>query len=528
MDLNNYSALELGQLIREKKISVKETLEAAFARIDACEEEYNSLITVCRESAYEQAVKIQEMIDNNQALSPIAGVPITIKDNICMRGTQTTAGSRILQGYISPYDATVVSRLKAAGAIIIGKTNMDEFAMGSTTESSYYGITRNALDAEYVPGGSSGGSAVSVKLGECLMSVGGDTGGSIRLPAAWNGLVGIKPTYGSVSRYGLITYGTSLDQMGPITKTVEDCAAYLAIMAGWDEKDSTSISREMYTRAYKVNDIEAFNDNDRHKSTWNFENEKCSYVKSRINNTAKENYRYMTSSLGNSIKGLRIAVIKEIMDMIGSDQIARMMKESIRQLESEGAVVEEISLPLTPYTIPVYSVIANCEASSNLARYDGVKYGYRSKDYDNLTEMYENTRREGFGPVVRGRIELGLGALSEEYYNDVYLQATKVRQLIKQEYLQALQKFDIIMAPTAIRNAPKIGEWVKDPSITGDIDIATLGPSLSGLPAINIPYGKDANGIPTGLQLSANYFREDLLFQVGKTLQDSMCVINRN
>ena len=389
---------------------------------------------------------------------------------MCTKGVLTTCSSKILENYIPTYTASAVQNLTDAGCVIIGKTNMDEFAMGSTTETSYYGVTRNPHNPDHVPGGSSGGSAAAVALNECFFALGSDTGGSIRQPSAFCGITGMKPTYGTVSRYGLIAYGSSLDQIGPMTKNVTDCAAVLETIASYDKKDSTSMKREEYD---------------------------------------------FTSALVRDVKGLRIGLPKDYFgDGLDSEVKAAIFKAA-ETFKRMGAIVEEFDLGLVQYAIPAYYIIASAEASSNLERFDGVKYGYRTKEYGDLHSMYKKTRSEGFGSEVKRRIMLGSFVLSSGYYDAYYLKALKTKALIKQEFDKAFEKYDIILAPAAPTTAPLLGSSLQDPIKMYLSDIYTISANLAGIPGLSIPCGKDNKGLPIGMQLLGGCFQEKTLLRAG-------------
>ena len=468
MDISALTAVELAEKIHSKEISVKEALDAYFAVIEEKDKDINAYITLNKEDAYAQAVRQQKEIDNGNIASALAGVPIAVKDNICTKGINTTCASKILDGFVPTYDATAVERLKAAGMIIIGKTNMDEFAMGSTTETSYFGPTKNPVDKGHVPGGSSGGSCAAVAACEAPVALGSDTGGSIRQPSSFCGVTGLKPTYGAVSRYGLIAYGSSLDQIGPIAKDVRDCAAMMEIIAGKDKRDSTSIEMDDYG---------------------------------------------FTKVLGESVEGLKIGIPSEYF----GDGLQKSVKEAIYVaadiLKKNEAEVEEFSLGMLEYAIPAYYVIASAEASSNLERFDGVKYGYRARDYDGLHDMYKKTRSQGFGSEVKRRIMLGSFVLSSGYYDAYYLKALRTKALIKESFDKAFSKYDIILAPAAPTTAPKIGESLQDPIQMYLGDIYTVSVNLAGLPGISVPCGKDENGLPIGMQMIGDCFSEKTLLK---------------
>ena len=470
MEIQKLTAVSLGKKIKEKEISVREALDAVFAQIDQTEDRYHAYVTLDKEGAYKQADAVQEKIDKGELTGALAGVPVAIKDNMCTKGVLTTCSSKILENYIPTYTASAVQNLTDAGCVIIGKTNMDEFAMGSTTETSYYGVTRNPHNPDHVPGGSSGGSAAAVALNECFFALGSDTGGSIRQPSAFCGITGMKPTYGTVSRYGLIAYGSSLDQIGPMTKNVTDCAAVLETIASYDKKDSTSMKREEYD---------------------------------------------FTSALVRDVKGLRIGLPKDYFgDGLDSEVKAAIFKAA-ETFKRMGAIVEEFDLGLVQYAIPAYYIIASAEASSNLERFDGVKYGYRTKEYGDLHSMYKKTRSEGFGSEVKRRIMLGSFVLSSGYYDAYYLKALKTKALIKQEFDKAFEKYDIILAPAAPTTAPLLGSSLQDPIKMYLSDIYTISANLAGIPGLSIPCGKDNKGLPIGMQLFGGCFQEKTLLRAG-------------
>ena len=463
MEIQKLTAVSLGKKIKEKEISVREALDAVFAQIDQTEDRYHAYVTLDKEGAYKQADAVQEKIDKGELTGALAGVPVAIKDNMCTKGVLTTCSSKILENYIPTYTASAVQNLTDAGCVIIGKTNMDEFAMGSTTETSYYGVTRNPHNPDHVPGGSSGGSAAAVALNECFFALGSDTGGSIRQPSAFCGITGMKPTYGTVSRYGLIAYGSSLDQIGPMTKNVTDCAAVLETIASYDKKDSTSMKREEYD---------------------------------------------FTSALVRDVKGLRIGLPKDYFgDGLDSEVKAAIFKAA-ETFKRMGAIVEEFDLGLVQYAIPAYYIIASAEASSNLERFDGVKYGYRTKEYGDLHSMYKKTRSEGFGAEVKRRIMLGSFVLSSGYYDAYYLKALRTKALIKKAFDKAFEKYDVILGPAAPNTALKIGDSLSDPLKMYLGDIYTISVNLAGLPGMSVPCGRDAKGLPIGLQLIGDCFKE--------------------
>lgn len=470
MEIQKLTAVSLGKKIKEKEISVREALDAVFAQIDQTEDRYHAYVTLDKEGAYKQADAVQEKIDKGELTGALAGVPVAIKDNMCTKGLLTTCSSKILENYIPTYTASAVQNLTDAGCVIIGKTNMDEFAMGSTTETSYFGVTKNPHNPEHVPGGSSGGSAAAVASNECYFALGSDTGGSIRQPSAFCGITGMKPTYGTVSRYGLIAYGSSLDQIGPMTKNVTDCAAVLETIASYDKKDSTSMKREEYD---------------------------------------------FTSALVRDVKGLRIGLPKDYFGEGLDSEVKAAIFKAAETFRRMGAIVEEFDLGLVKYAIPAYYIIASAEASSNLERFDGVKYGYRTKEYDGLHNMYKKTRSEGFGSEVKRRIMLGSFVLSSGYYDAYYLKALKTKALIKQEFDKAFEKYDIILAPAAPTTAPLLGSSLQDPIKMYLSDIYTISANLAGIPGLSIPCGKDKKGLPIGMQLLGGCFQEKTLLRAG-------------
>ena len=463
MSLMSLTATELGRKIQAKEVSVKEAVEAALSAIAAKEETIGSFVTIDEKYAKKRAGEVQKQIRDGTLKSPIAGVPVAIKDNLCTKGIRTTCSSRMLEHFIPSYTAEAVVNLERAGAVLIGKTNMDEFAMGSTTETSYFGVTRNPWNTDYAPGGSSGGSCAAVAAEECSYALGTDTGGSIRQPSAFCGVTGIKPTYGTVSRYGLIAYGSSLDQIGPIAKDVSDCAAVLEVISSWDRKDATSIKRQ---------DL-------------NF-----------------------TAALLDDVRGMRIGMPKDYFGEGLDDEVKKAVLAAAKTLEEKGAVVEEFDLGLVEYAVPAYYVIACAEASSNLARFDGIKYGYRTKEFDGLHQMYQKSRSEGFGQEVKRRILLGSFVLSSGYYDAYYLKALSVKSLIKREFDKAFAKYDVILGPAAPSAAPKIGSSLSNPIRMYLGDVYTVAANLAGLPGIALPCGKNSRNLPIGLQMTGDCFQE--------------------
>ncbi|MCI9216912.1 MAG: Asp-tRNA(Asn)/Glu-tRNA(Gln) amidotransferase subunit GatA [Dorea sp.] len=463
MDITSMTAAELGKRIKNRELSAVEAVKAYLAQIDRLESDVHSFVTVDQEGALKRAREIQKKIDKEQLFGPLAGVPVAVKDNLCTKGMLTTCSSGMLENFSPAFTAEAVKKLENAGAVIIGKTNMDEFAMGSTTETSYFGVTRNPWNLKHVPGGSSGGSCAAVAAEECAFALGSDTGGSIRQPSSFCGVTGIKPTYGTVSRYGLIAYGSSLDQIGPVARDVTDCAVILEVIASHDTKDSTSMQRETYD---------------------------------------------FTSALVDDVKGMRIGIPQDYFTEELDKEVERHIQHAAKVLEEKGAIVEEFDLSLVKYAIPAYYVIASAEAGSNLSRFDGVKYGYRTPEYEGLHSMYKKSRSEGFGAEVKRRIMLGSFVLSSGYYDAYYLKALKTKALIKQAFDKAFQKYDIILAPAAPTTAPKLGASLNDPLKMYLGDIYTVSVNLAGLPGISIPVGTDSKGLPVGMQIIGSCFDE--------------------
>lgn len=476
MDVMRLTAVELGRKIASGEVSSVEVTQAALDRIEQLEQDYNCFVTVEKEQALAQAEAVQKRIQAGETISPLAGVPVAIKDNMCIRGGLTTCSSKILSNFRPAYTAEAVVQLQKAGAVIIGKTNMDEFAMGSTTETSYYGETKNPWDITRVPGGSSGGSAAAVAAEEVPYALGSDTGGSIRQPAAFCGVTGIKPTYGRVSRYGLIAYGSSLDQIGPLAKDVTDCATILELISTHDKKDSTSVNRED---------------------------------------------RNFTAALVDDVKGMRIGIPRDYFGEGIEADVKEKVLAAARVLEEKGAVVEEFDLSLVEYAIPAYYIIASAEASSNLERFDGVKYGYRTEEYTDLHNMYKKTRSEGFGPEVKRRIMLGSFVLSSGYYDAYYMKALRTKALIKQAFDKAFEKYDILLGPVAPTTALKLGESLSDPLKMYLGDIYTVSVNLAGLPGISLPCGYDKHGLPIGMQILAKAFDEQTMIRAAYAFEQS-------
>lgn len=476
MSLMTLTAVELGKKIKAKEVTVVEATRAALDAIKEKEEKIHSFVTVDEEKALARAAQVQKMLDEGKLTGPLAGVPVAIKDNMCTEGMLTTCSSKILCNFLPTYSSEAVKKLEEAGAVIIGKTNMDEFAMGSTTETSAFGETKNPWDDAHVPGGSSGGSCAAVAAEEVPYALGSDTGGSIRQPSSFCGVTGIKPTYGTVSRYGLIAYGSSLDQIGPIAKDVTDCATILEVISGYDEKDSTSVAREDYK---------------------------------------------FTEALVDDVKGLKIGIPRDYFGEGLDPEVKEAVLGVAKALEKKGAVVEEFDLGLVKYAIPAYYVIACAEASSNLARFDGVKYGYRTEEYTDLHNMYKKSRSEGFGPEVKRRIMLGSFVLSSGYYDAYYLKALRVKALIKKAFDDAFSKYDVILGPAAPTTAPKLGESLSNPIQMYLGDIYTISVNLAGLPGISVPCGVDSKGLPIGAQLLGDCFQEKTIIRAAYSYEQT-------
>jgi aspartyl-tRNA(Asn)/glutamyl-tRNA(Gln) amidotransferase subunit A len=467
--LNNLTISQAHRLLRNHEISSVELARIFLERVEKAEDHVQALVTRTADLALKQAAKADERIAKGD-IEPLTGIPGIIKDAICTKGVRTTCSSKMLENFIPPYDATVIERLQKAGMVMLGKANMDEFAMGSSTEGSAFFPTRNPWDLSRVPGGSSGGSAASVAAGEAMYSLGSDTGGSIRLPASFCNLVGLKPTYGRVSRYGLVAFASSLDQIGPLARTVTDAALVFSTIAGYDERDSTSVNRE-------------------------------------VDNS--------TSCLNGDIRGMKIGVPREYFVEDMQPGVKKAIESAISKLEELGAIVDRsASLPSTPYALAVYYILAPSEASANLSRYDGVRYGYTYPDSENMWEVMEKTRELGFGPEVKRRIMLGTYALSAGYYDAYYLKAQKVRTIISREFSAAFEKYDALVSPTAPCTAYKLGEKLNDPMQMYLTDVCTLPINIAGIPAISIPAGF-SEGLPVGLQIMAKPFNENTLFRIG-------------
>jgi aspartyl-tRNA(Asn)/glutamyl-tRNA(Gln) amidotransferase subunit A len=475
MKLHYMTAHELAKRIKKREISSEEAVLAAIDRIKEVEDRVGAYVTVVKEQALARAREVDRLIGEGEKISGLAGVPMALKDNMCTEGIRTTCSSKILHNFVPPYSATVYSRLNDAGAVLVGKTNMDEFAMGSSTENSGFKKTYNPWDLERVPGGSSGGSAAAVASGMAFYALGSDTGGSIRQPAALCGVVGMKPTYGRVSRYGLVAFASSLDQIGPLTRNVTDCALVMNYISGYDKYDSTSVDLE-------VPDF--------------------------------------TKSLVNDIKGLKVAIPGEYFGEGIDPEVRAVVMQAIKELENLGAVCEEVSLPHTEYALPAYYIIASAEASSNLARYDGIRYGYRAEGFSDLRDLFVKTRSQGFGPEVKRRIMLGTYALSSGYYDAYYKKAQKIRTLVKRDFDRVFEDYDVVVCPTSPTVAFKAGEKTQDPLQMYLSDVYTIPVNIAGLPGISIPCGFAGN-LPVGLQIIGKLFDEATILRVAYTFEQN-------
>lgn len=461
--INTLGALETAELIRKREISVKEAVSAVIDAAEEKDKEYNCYVTLCPEDALKKAEKVQALIDSGDIDSPLAGVPVSVKDNICTKGIRTTCSSKILGNFVPVYNATVVDKMEKAGMITVGKLNMDEFAMGSTTETSYFGPTKNPWDTSKVPGGSSGGAAACIAAEEAVVALGSDTGGSIRQPCSFCGVTGLKPTYGTVSRYGLVAYASSLDQIGPVGKNVADCAAVYSVISGKDEKDSTSMDFAPFD--YKA-------------------------------------------ILTGDMKGKKIGIPADYLGEGLAPDVKEAVMNAAKVFENMGAEVEIFPMPISEYAIPTYYIIASAEACSNLSRYDGIKYGYASPDAENLRELYIKSRSEGFGMEVKRRIMLGNFVLSSGYYDAYYKKALKAKKLVQKAFFDAFEKYDMILGPVAPTTALKIGESLSDPLKMYLGDIYTVMVNIAGLPSAAVPCGFDSQGMPIGMQLIGKPFGE--------------------
>ena len=473
MEFFELTIFQLHEALKKREISCLDVTESLLNRIDRLDATLNAYITIMPEAARKQAREADQRVRAGE-IHPLTGIPLAVKDNISTLDAPTTCGSRILKNYLPPYDAAVIKRLREQGAIFLGKTNMDEFAMGSSTENSFIGPTRNPWNVDYIAGGSSGGSATAVTAHLCIAALGSDTGGSIRQPASHCGVVGLKPTYGRVSRFGLVAFASSLDQIGPITKDVRDCAILLHAICGFDKKDTTS---------------------------------------------ANEGVADYTANLDKGIKGLKVGIPEEYLVGGADKEVIETVNSAVARLSSEGAEIIDISLPHTDYAVATYYIIAPSEASSNLARYDGVRYGFRSQDAEDLESMYSMTRAEGFGAEVIRRIMLGTYALSKGYYDAFFKKASQVRTLIVNDFKEAFRQCDVLITPVGPTPAFKIGEKIDDPLTMYLSDIFTVSPNLAGIPCMSVPYGMSSSGLPIGVQLLANYFDELTLIQAASVLE---------
>lgn len=466
---------ELSEGLRKKEFSSVELTKLYLEEIKKKDDKVEAFLTVTAEKALEMADKADKMIAEGKG-SALTGIPMAVKDNICTKGIKTTCASKMLYNFVPPYEAHVTDRLFESGAVMLGKVNMDEFAMGSTTENSAFKTTKNPRNLSHVPGGSSGGSAAAVAAGECVYALGSDTGGSIRQPASFCGVVGMKPTYGSVSRYGLVAFASSLDQIGPLTRSVEDNAAVLTAISGHDERDTTSIKRE---------------------------------------------YGDFTSDIGKSVKGMKIGIIKEFFGEGISDEVKTAVLDAAKKYESMGAELVELSVPTLDYALPAYYVISSAEASSNLARFDGTRYGYRSEKFDDITELYKNSRSEGFGAEVKRRIMLGTFALSSGYYDAYYKKALQVRTLIIRDFNKAFESCDFILSPVSPTTAYKIGEKTSDPLEMYLGDIYTVPINIAGVPSLSMPCAVGKDNLPIGMQLIGPLFSENKLYKAGYAFEEA-------
>ncbi len=474
--VNQLPAYELLAKISKGEVTSTQVVESLFEQIEENDRQINAYLLLLKSEALEKARQVDEKVARGEKVGKLAGIPVAVKDNICTKGIRTTCGSKILENFVPPYDATVIQRLKAADAVLVGKTNMDEFAMGSSTETSYFGVTKNPYAPDRVPGGSSGGSAAALAAGEAVVALGSDTGGSIRQPASFCGVVGLKPTYGRVSRFGLVAYASSLDQIGPMARNVRDCALLLGVIAGHDPRDSTSAD-------VSVPDY--------------------------------------LSALGKEIRGLKIGLPREYFAEGLEEEVKSTLLSAVKQLQDQGAEVEEVTLPHTEYAIATYYLLATAEASANLARYDGVRYGFRVENPANLDQMYKCTRSQGFGTEVKRRIMLGTYALSAGYYDAYYLKAQKVRTLIMQDFQQALQRVDVLVTPTSPTVAFKLGEKIDDPLQMYLSDIYTISANLAGIPGLSVPCGLSSQGLPIGIQILGKHFDEETVLRVAYVIEQN-------
>lgn len=477
MDITNLTVHELKEKLDKKETTISEINKAYVERIKEKEPEVNAFVTVLAEDALKKAQEVEKKVNNGEIKTPLAGIPIGIKDNICTKGVKTTCSSKMLENFTSPYDATVMEKINSENLITLGKLNMDEFAMGASTEYSAFKKTCNPWDLNKVPGGSSGGSAAAVAAGLVPWALGSDTGGSVRQPASFCGVVGLKPTYGLISRYGLVAFASSLDQIGPITKDVKDSAMLLNIITGHDEKDTTSLNIE------------------------------------------KKDY---TKALKNDVKGLRIGIPKEYFGEGINKEVKEALEKAIEEYKAMGAIVEECSIPIAEYALATYYIIACAEASSNLGRFDGIRYGYRTSNFKNLRDIFINSRTEGFGKEVKRRIILGTYVLSSGYYDAYYKKAQQVRTLVKKEFDKAFEKYDILITPTAPTVAFDIGKRSNNPLEMYLADICTVSINIAGLPGISIPCGVDSEGMPIGMQIVGKHFAEETILNAAYTYEQKV------
>ena len=475
MELYEYTVHELAKMYRNKETTVPKVVESVFKRIEEREDTVKAYISLDKENALKKAEEIQAEFDAGKDMPVLAGIPVAIKDNICTKGVKTTCASKMLEDFVPPYNATVIEKLNENKCILIGKTNLDEFAMGGSTENSAFYKTTNPHNAECVPGGSSGGSAAAVAADEAIISLGSDTGGSIREPASFCGIVGLKPTYGTVSRFGLVAFASSLDQIGPFGKDVTDCALVMNAISGRDDSDATSVD------------------------------------------TGITDY---TEGLNDDIKGLKIGLPREFFGEGINAEVKEAIMKKVEELKGKGAIVEEFSMPVVDYALSIYYILSSAEASSNLSRFDGVKYGYRSKNSDTLNDLYENSRSEGFGPEVKRRIMLGTYVLSSGYYDAYYKKALKARTLVINEFNKAFSKYDVIIGPTAPTTAFKIGEKSENPLEMYLSDICTVPVNIAGVPAISVPVAKDSKGLPIGIQIIGKAFDEKTILRVARKCEE--------
>ncbi|MBU0483274.1 MAG: Asp-tRNA(Asn)/Glu-tRNA(Gln) amidotransferase subunit GatA [Proteobacteria bacterium] len=481
MDFYALTIHQLNDLLQKKEVSSVEVTNSVLTRIEQVEDKVGAYITIDREKALVQAAAADKLMGEGGG-GALCGIPLALKDLICTKGMRTTCGSKILESFVPPYDATVVEKLKEAGAVIIGKVSMDEFAMGSSNENCAFGVPRNPWNHDYICGGSSGGSAAAVAADECIAAVGSDTGGSIRQPASHCGVVGLKPTYGRISRFGLVAYASSLDQLGPITKDVRDCALMLKVMSGYDPKDSTSVKQEVPDYA---------------------------------------------GALTEGLRGLKVGIPAEYFEEGLDPEVEKAVRNGIDLMQQAGAEIVDVSLPHTAYGVAAYYIIAPAEASSNLARYDGIRYGFRDMDADDLADLYRKSRSQGFGDEVKRRIMIGTYALSSGYYDAYYKKALQVRTLIVEDFKAAFEKCDVMVSPVTPAPAWRLGEKVDDPLSVYLSDILTISANLAGVPGISVPCGFSGSGLPIGLQMQAAHFEEEKLLRAAFNLEKSLGIVGQ-